>query len=134
MTRRSRSSADGPAVPLYVITGGEAGQGGEDEAQVLDLVTLVVARPTPPGHGAPGGAAGLRPELAAIRRMCARPLSVAEISAYLQLPFSVVSVLVGELLAAGLVRVRQTRAQQRQEAAEPDIATLKALIDGLQRL
>jgi predicted transcriptional regulator len=66
--------------------------------------------------------------------MCARPLSVAEISAYLQLPFSVVSVLVGELLAAGLVRVRQTRAQQRQEAAEPDIATLKALIDGLQRL
>lgn len=121
--RRSPGEGTGPAVPLYVVTGGG---GEEDESLVLDLVTLVVARSS--------ATAGMLPEQEAIVRMCGRPLSVAEISAHLDLPFSAVSVLVTELLAGDHVTARQTREQQRRHAAEPDLETLKALIDGLQRL
>jgi hypothetical protein len=115
---------EGPAVPLYVVTGG-GGDGAEDPL-VLDLVTLVVARSAP--------SSGMRPEQAAILRMCGRPLSVAEISAHLDLPFSAVSLLVADLLSGAHVEVRETRAEQEQAAADPDLETLKALIDGLQRL
>jgi hypothetical protein len=110
-------------VPLYVITGGRAQ--ASDERLALDLVTLVVSRSTPE--------AGLTPEQAAIVRMCERPLSVAEISAYLALPFSAVGVLLADLLAAGQVDVREPRRTTR-DIGEPDIEILKALIDGLQRL
>jgi hypothetical protein len=113
-----------PAVPLYVVTGG--GSEEQQDPLVLDLVTLVVARSAP--------SSGMRPEQAAILRMCARPLSVAEISAHLDLPFSAVSLLVADLLSAGHVEARETRVQQEQAAADPDLETLKALIDGLQRL
>lgn len=120
------AGADGPAVPLYVVTGGGDGAGASDPDLVLDLVTLVVARSTP--------AAGMRPEQAAIVRMCRRPLSMAEISAHLDLPFSAVSLLVAGLVADGHVQVRAARADRRTDASEPDLETLKALIDGLQRL
>lgn len=123
MSRRRGPSGEVPAVPLYVVTGGEDGKEGH---LVLDLVTLVVARSSP--------AAGMCPEREAIVRMCGRPLSVAELSAHLELPFSAVGVLVAELLDGDQVTVRQTRQEQRQAAAEPDLETLKALIDGLQRL
>lgn len=129
------SAREGPAVPLYVVTGGGGGGAREEDGSPapdippelsLDLVTLVVARSAP--------SAGLRPEHAAILRMCARPLSVAEVSAHLDLPFSAVSLLVAGLVAGGHAEVRETRAEQEQAAADPDLDTLKALIDGLQRL
>ncbi len=67
---------------LYLLTGGgEAGERAD-----LDLVTLIVARadaPTPT----------TQPEQSALLRLCQAPLSVAELSAYLNLPFSVVTVL-----------------------------------------
>ncbi|MGP4110688.1 DUF742 domain-containing protein [Streptomyces sp. 4N509B] len=113
---------EGPAVPLYVVTGG----GEEDDSLVLDLVTLVVSRSAP--------SAGAGPEQAAILRMCRRPLSVAEISAHLDLPFSAVNLLVADLLAHRHVEVRQTRAEQELASSDPDLEMLKALIDGLQRL
>lgn len=119
---RHRGVREGPAVPLYVVTGGEE----KEDSLVLDLVTLVVARSAP--------SAGIPPEQAAILRMCGRPLSVAEISAHLDLPFSAVSLLVDDLLRGAHVEVRETRAEQEQAAADPDLKTLKALIDGLQRL
>ncbi|MGW1066007.1 DUF742 domain-containing protein [Streptomyces aureus] len=114
----------GPARPgnperLYVLTGGA--EGGE-RAEV-DLVTLVVARDaTPPP--------GIQPEQSALLRLCATPLSVAEISAYLHLPFSVVTVLLTELLAAELVRARAPIVRQ----ALPDRSLLEAVMHGLQRL
>jgi uncharacterized protein DUF742 len=122
--RAREGPRDGPPVPLYVVTGGRGEE--DDESLVLDLVTLVVARSAP--------ASGMRPEQAAILRMCGRPLSAAEISAHLDLPFSAVSLLVADLLSGAHVQVRETRAQQEQAAADPDLETLKALIDGLQRL
>ncbi|MDB1087841.1 DUF742 domain-containing protein [Streptomyces sp. ACA25] len=122
---------EGTPVPLYVVTGGRSEAAGE--SSVLDLVTLVVARHAP-GPGMP-------PEQAAILRMCVKPLSVAEISAYLALPFSTVSVLLADLAAGSHVEIREAReAREARESApdtplpEPDIEILKALIDGLQRL
>ncbi|WP_329298729.1 DUF742 domain-containing protein [Streptomyces sp. NBC_00659] len=104
---------------LYVLTGG--GEGG-DRAEV-DLVTLVVARAVPPPPAT-------QPEQSALLRLCRTPLSVAEISAYLNLPFSVVTVLLTELLAAELVQARAPIVRQ----ALPDRSLLEAVMHGLQKL
>lgn len=103
---------------LYVLTG--AAQGGERAP--LDLVTLIVAcaEPTP---SAP-------PEQSALLRLCKAPLSVAELSAYLNLPFSVVTVLLTELLTAELVQARDPLISQ----SLADRSLLEAVMHGLQKL
>lgn len=124
-------------VPLYVVTGGRSGAeapsgsplAAAPSSRPFNLVTLIVARSNPEP--------GMPPEHAAIVRLCRRPLSMAELSAHLALPFSAVCVLVADLLARAHVEVRAVRespAEERQAAPEPDIEILKALIDGLQRL
>ncbi|MCQ4208015.1 MULTISPECIES: DUF742 domain-containing protein [Streptomyces] len=119
--RERRSAQDGKPVDperLYVITGGTDGA----ERAPLDLVTLIVARADPPPSAAP--------EQAAVLRMCRTPLSTAEISAYLNLPFSVVTVLLGELLAAELVQARAPVIR----GATADRSLLEAVMHGLQKL
>jgi hypothetical protein len=101
---------------LYVITGPDG------ERAPLDLVTLIVARAEPPSSATP--------EQTAVLRMCGAPLSVAEVSAYLGLPFSVVSVLLTEMLAAELVQARAPIVRQHL----PDRSLLEAVMHGLQRL
>ena len=88
----------------------------------LDLVTLIVARSGP--------RPGMQPEHAAILRLCHVPLSVAEISAYLRLPVSVVTVLLGDLLAEDRVEARAPG----PAAQLPDRALIEAVIHGLQKL
>ncbi|PKW06723.1 Protein of unknown function [Streptomyces sp. 1222.5] len=114
--------AGGPATPrnperLYTIAGSVDGARAE-----LDLVTLIVAR------SAPQPAAS--PEESAVLRLCAAPLSVAELSAYLQLPFSAMTVLITELIAAELVQARAPIVRK----ALPDRSLLEAVMHGLQRL
>ncbi|MER6910821.1 DUF742 domain-containing protein [Streptomyces sp. NPDC000594] len=104
---------------LYVITGGRS---GASVPATLDLVTLIVAK-SQPRHG-------MQPEQAAIIRLCHRPLSVAEISAYIGLPVSVVTVLLSDLLLAEQVIARAPV----QPALIPDRALIEAVIDGLQKL
>ncbi|MEU8139966.1 DUF742 domain-containing protein [Streptodolium elevatio] len=101
---------------LYVITGGR----GTDSP--LDLVTLIVSRSTPDPV--------MQPEHAAIVRMCEYPLSVAEISAYLALPASIVMVLLADLLAEGRVEARAPV----PAASLPDIQLLEAVMHGLRNL
>ncbi|WP_416976599.1 DUF742 domain-containing protein [Streptomyces sp. T028] len=101
---------------LYTITGAEG------ERAPLDLVTLVVACAEPPSSATP--------EQTVLLRMCAAPLSVAEVSAYLGLPFSVVTVLLTEMLAAELVQARAPIVRQKL----PDRSLLEAVMHGLQRL
>lgn len=103
---------------LYVITGGRCGSPG----QVLDLVTLIVSRSAP--HP------GMQPEQAAIVRICRSPLSVAEVSAYLGLPVSLVTVLLADLLAEDQVEARAPV----PVALLPDPALLQAVLHGLQKL
>ncbi|MEU0599385.1 DUF742 domain-containing protein [Streptomyces sp. NPDC006393] len=103
---------------LYVVAGAD-----EDGARAaLDLVTLVVARADPPPSATP--------EQAAVLRLCGAPLSVAELSAYLNLPFSAMTVLITELLTAELVQARAPIVRQ----ALPDRSLLEAVMHGLQRL
>ncbi|MEW2163214.1 DUF742 domain-containing protein [Streptomyces sp. NPDC007084] len=104
---------------LYVLTGGTE---GGDRAE-LDLVTLIVARAESPPPAT-------KPEQSVVLRLCRAPLSVAELSAYLNLPFSVVTVLLTELLAAELVSARAPIVRQ----ALPDRSLLEAVMHGLQKL
>jgi hypothetical protein len=101
---------------LYVITGTE---GARAE---LDLVTLIVARADPPPS--------VTPEQATLLRLCATPLSVAELSAYLSLPFSAMTALITELITAELVQARAPIVRQ----ALPDRSLLEAVMHGLQKL
>ena len=104
---------------LYVIT---RGRSVRSERTTFDLVTLIVARaePTPT----------MQPEHAAILRICGSPLSVAEISAHLRLPVSVVTVLLADLLQEQRIVVRAAV----PKAILPDCALLEAVIHGLQKL
>ncbi|MDT0452711.1 DUF742 domain-containing protein [Streptomyces hesseae] len=88
----------------------------------LDLVTLIVSRAEPDP--------GLQPEHAAVVRMCDFPLSVAEISAYLELPVSTLTPMLTELLAGGKVEARPPV----PAAALPDVRILEAVMHGLQKL
>ncbi|GHA05657.1 MULTISPECIES: DUF742 domain-containing protein [Streptomyces] len=102
---------------LYSVAG--SGDGARAE---LDLVTLIVARSAPP--------VSATPEQAAVLRLCRAPLSVAELSAYLRLPFSTMTVLLTELITAELVQARAPIVRQ----ALPDRSLLEAVMHGLQRL
>jgi len=101
---------------LYVVAGRDGGRAD------LDLVTLIVARSDPSPSSTP--------EQTTMLRLCAAPLSVAELSAYLSLPFSVVTVLLTEMLTAKLVQARAPIVRQ----ALPDRSLLEAVMHGLQRL
>ncbi|MFD3584422.1 DUF742 domain-containing protein [Streptomyces sp. NPDC058683] len=101
---------------LYVISGTD---GARAE---LDLVTLIVARADPPPS--------VTPEQAALLRLCLAPLSVAELSAYLNLPFSAMTALITELITAELVQARAPIVRQ----ALPDRSLLEAVMHGLQKL
>ncbi|MEW2400130.1 DUF742 domain-containing protein [Streptomyces sp. NPDC046862] len=104
---------------LYIITGAAVEDG---ERAPIDLVTLIVASADLPPSATP--------EQTALLRLCQAPLSVAEISAYLNLPFSVVTVLLTELLAAELVQARAPIVRQ----ARADRSLLEAVMHGLQKL
>ncbi|WP_046726725.1 DUF742 domain-containing protein [Streptomyces humi] len=122
-----------PSVPPAPENGGEDGDNknperlyvisGADGARAeLDLVTLIVARADPPPS--------VTPEQAVLLRLCLAPLSVAELSAYLNLPFSAMTALITELITAELVQARAPIVRQ----ALPDRSLLEAVMHGLQRL
>ncbi|MET9255931.1 DUF742 domain-containing protein [Streptomyces sp. NPDC048182] len=131
--RQRRAPGDPPPAAPPQTPGGEGerrnperlfvigGDGGGERADI-DLVTLIVARADPP--------VSATPEQAALLRLCAAPLSVAELSAYLSLPFSVVTVLLTDLLAAELVHARAPVARRRTA----DRTLLEAVMHGLQKL
>ncbi|MGW7434452.1 DUF742 domain-containing protein [Streptomyces sp. NPDC054849] len=108
---------EGSPVPLYVISGGPG-----SSAKAFNLVTLIASRSTPEP--------GMQPEQAAILAMCQYPLSVAEISAYLSLPFSVITVLLSKLVD----HERVEAIAPVPVAAVPELGLLEAVIHGLRRL
>jgi hypothetical protein len=86
------------------------------------MITLVVA--IHPGNGV------LDREYAEILRLCQRPLSVAEISAQLDMALAVVKILIGDLIEEGhlLFRAPPTAVDN------PDLDILQAVLDGIRRL
>ncbi|HEX5543490.1 MAG TPA: DUF742 domain-containing protein [Micromonospora sp.] len=110
----------GPVVRPYTMTGGRV-QPGTDN---FDLVAFVQASPAQPGADPPP-----HPEQQAILALVQEPISVAEISAHLDLALGVVRVLLGDLLAAELIETHEPSA-----AHLPDDDILKAVLHGLRAL
>jgi hypothetical protein len=111
----------GPVVRPYAMTRGRTTPTTGD----FDLISLVVAR-----HPVPATDAGLGPEHRAIVELCHWPLSVAEISAYLDLPVGIVRVLLGDLLDRALIS-----AQNPDPVSYlPGDDLFEAVINGLQAL
>jgi hypothetical protein len=111
----------GPVVRPYAMTRGRT----RPTTGEFDLIALVVA--TQPVSGA---VAGLEPEYAAIINLCQHPLSVAEVSAHLDLPVGIVRVLLGDLLDKGLILARGPKPSAQPHSQR----VLKAVIDGLRSL
>jgi hypothetical protein len=107
---------------LYTVTGGRT-LGGDDP---FDLVSLIVAERDP--------APGMQSEHVKILRACQRPVAVVEISAYLDMPVSVVKVLLRDLLDRGDITIRHPAAAGRAGSALLDHEILKQVLVGLHRL
>lgn len=120
---------------LYTVTGGRS----HVDENTLDLVTLIVSEcdPTP----------GMQSEHVKILRMCCRPMAVVEISSYLDLPVSVVRILLCDLLDTSRITARHpssaradTPRSQRATAGDPketslpDTVFLKKVLIGLHNL
>jgi len=70
------------------------------------------------------------PEDRRIVELCQTPMSVAELSARLGAPVGVARVLVGDLVVARMVQVRQSE----QQAEHRDVRLLERLLEGIRAL
>ncbi|MGO4649379.1 DUF742 domain-containing protein [Nocardia sp. 2YAB30] len=111
----TRSRRDPDLVRAYVRTGGRSRPTRE-----LDLVTLAVAAKDP--------APGASPDARRVLTLCRSALSIAEIAAYLDLPPSVVKIIVADLLDSDHM-VIPTPAENL-----PEIALLEEVLNGLRAL
>jgi hypothetical protein len=111
--------AAGPLVRPYAVTRGRTKADYQTE---LQMITFVVAlQPVTPAL-----TATLGPEHVQILSLCQSPTSVAEISAEVRLPLSVVKILIGDLIEQRLVVFRS--------AVMPDLQVLQAVINGIRQL
>jgi hypothetical protein len=114
---------DSGLVRPYTITGGRTSHPAQDRA--FSLITQVLTRDPEVDT------ALMEPEQAAILDLCRElPMGVADIAARLNLPVSVVKVLLGDLLDSSLVLTRAPVAM----AEAPDARLLQKVIDGIARL
>lgn len=113
----------GPLVRLFGVTRGRT-RATRISRTDLDLLTVVITVATPPTDER------LEPEHAAILRLCQRPIALVEICAALDLPISVLRVLLPDLLERRLILVRPPN----QDALAPSEPLLEELLHGLHRL
>ena len=102
----------------YAITGGRTRSRSHLAIEAL-VVTCVDA----------AGRSRLFLERRSVADLAVTPISVAEISAHLQVPLGVARVLVGDMADEGFVRVHQPRGEGR-----PDIALLERVLNGIRAL
>jgi Protein of unknown function (DUF742) len=115
------SPRPGNLVRPYMLTRGRtSGSLGvfELHAPVLSLITIDQLGRT------------ATPEDRRIIQLCQTPMSVAEISARLGTPVGVARVLVGDLVAARMVHVRQTE----DRAEHRDVRLLERLLEGIRAI
>jgi hypothetical protein len=110
----------GPLVRPYAMTRGRT----RPTKSQLDVATQVVAAREEKNL------VGLGPEHLAILDLCQRPLSVAELAAYVDVPLVVVKVLVSDLIERGDVIVRPPA----RAVEAPDRELLQAVLDGIRAL
>ncbi|MEE1800583.1 DUF742 domain-containing protein [Streptomyces sp. NPDC101062] len=119
--RPGRPGRDESPDRLYTLTGGRS----RSDSDMFDLVTLVVAEsdPTP----------GMQSEHVTILRMCQTPTAVVEIAAQLQLPGSIVRIMLADLLDTGRISARHPRTD-RSAGRLPDPHILEQVLVGLRNL
>ncbi|HEU0090184.1 MAG TPA: DUF742 domain-containing protein [Pseudonocardiaceae bacterium] len=111
--------AAGPLVRPYAVARGRT----RPTRHELEMITLVVAVTTELD-------VAMDSEYAQIVDICQRPLSIAEVSAMLDLPLVVVKVLLSDLIDQGHVIFRSP--PQRSELSKKEL--LQAVLDGIRRL
>ena len=105
----------------YAVTGGRTRPRHAD----LEMESLVAT--TGLGESA---ARTLSMERRAIAHVCRQVLSIAEVSAHLDLPLGVTRVLVGDMAAEGLVSIHRPSSPE----AQPDLALLQRVLAGLRAI
>ncbi|MET8453214.1 DUF742 domain-containing protein [Streptomyces sp. NPDC005209] len=115
----SGGDAAGRLVRPFTLTGGRTRPSRAD----FTLITTVTAVDPPPVR-----AGRLQPEHTRILRRCARPIAVAELAAHLDLPMSVVAILLCDLLEAGRITAHPPHPVSR---TEPDLDLLRKVREGL---
>lgn len=110
----------GPLVRPYAMTGGRT----QPINRALDLIALVVA--VPPAEPV----SGLTAEHERVIELCRQPISVAEVAGNLNVPLMVATVLLGDLMAKGVVLARPPIPTVRT----PDRNLLQAVLDGIRKL
>jgi hypothetical protein len=111
--------AAGPVVRPYAVT-----MGRTESATAFGLIDVVmVTGEWPPEHFRPG------PEHRRILGICRRPMPVVDLTSEIDLPLGVVRVLLGDLIAQGMLRIVSA---QRQPAH--DHRLLRMVLDGLESL
>jgi hypothetical protein len=109
----------GPLVRPYAVARGRTRPTRHD----LEMTTLVLSANTD-RH------VNVDREYAHILQMCRRPLSIAEVSATLNLPLVVVKVLLSDLIDWGLIIFRSPP----RTSDVPRIELLQAVLDGIRKL
>ncbi|GAA4323367.1 DUF742 domain-containing protein [Streptomyces venetus] len=112
----------GRLVRPFTLTGGRT-RPSRTDFTLIATVTAVDPQPV--------AAVRCQPEHNRILRLCAEPVAVAELAARLDLPVSVVVILLCDLLEAGRITVRAPRLVSR---TTPDLDLLQKVRDGLGRL
>ncbi|OEU94412.1 DUF742 domain-containing protein [Streptomyces oceani] len=121
--RTSRSAREESPDRLYTVTGGRS----HSDPKEFDLVTLVVSECSP--------TITMQSEHAAILRICQSPTAVVELAADLDLPISIVRILLGDLLSSGRITARHPRSTATDTASSlPDPDVLKQVLVGLRNL
>jgi hypothetical protein len=119
--RDSRQQEPGRLVRPYYMTGGRT-RPAHDDLEIETLVSTTALGATSPKVG------GV--ERRAILTLCRDLLSIAEVSAHLDLPLGVARVLIGDMAEQGfLILHRPTTVGDR-----PDLALLQRVLYGLHQL
>ncbi|KES08490.1 hypothetical protein BU52_00140 [Streptomyces toyocaensis] len=116
------SDPAGRLVRPFTLTGGRT---RPSRADFTLITTVTAADPQPETAARP------QPEHLRILRLCAEPVAVAEIAARLDLPVSVVVILLCDLLEAGRITVHPPHPVTR---TTPDLDLLQKVREGLGRL
>ena len=111
----------GPLVRPYAMTRGRTVPDGEP----LDIVAILVATGREPADPT-----RLPREQRRILAACRRPYTIADLASDLRLPLGVIRVLAGDLLAQGLLEVRQWE----PPTAQVDQNLLRRVLDELRAL
>lgn len=123
----------GVMVRPYTITRGRTAPERDDLTLITVLTTAEEEAAAALARGSRTGTRGLQPEHRRILDRCRRPAAVAEVAADLNLPVSVTKILLGDLVAQGLLKARAPLSVARA-AGGVDLGLLTAVREGLRRL